>query len=147
VLCTRLGEAQGVVQRCDMAAISKLLTQGWQPLGPGIRQAGRLTPVRQAWLRSIGPLVVFVDGPLPDHVQLRLMSLCKHFILANSTFGWWAAYLSLRGVAPCHGRCIPGPQSPLGVVVAPQKWFGPAGPSVNPDDLFPADWILVGSDP
>jgi hypothetical protein len=113
----------------------------------GYAQAtGRLTTGWQAWLRSIGPQVVFVDGPLPDYVQLRLMSLCRHFILANSTFGWWAAYLSLRGTATCHhdGRCIADPQPPLGVVVAPRQWFGAAGPSVNPGDLFPADWILVG---
>jgi hypothetical protein len=103
----------------------------------------------QAWLRSIGQLVVFVDGPLPDYVQLSMMSLCRHLILANSTFGWWAAYFSLRGKAQgCNGHCSTAePQLPLGLVVAPLQWFGPAGPSVIPDDLFPSDWILVNLNP
>lgn len=36
----------------------------------------------------------FVDLDNPDYEELRLMMACKHFIISNSTFSWWAAVLS-----------------------------------------------------
>ena len=38
--------------------------------------------------------VRFVDLDNPDYEEIRLMYTCKHFILANSTFSWWGAFLS-----------------------------------------------------
>jgi len=37
---------------------------------------------------------------------MRMMSLCKHFIIANSTFSWWSQWLSSNSnklvVSPTH---------------------------------------------
>lgn len=38
--------------------------------------------------------VRYVDLENPDFEELRLMMACRHFIIANSTFSWWAAVLS-----------------------------------------------------
>ncbi len=65
-------------------------------------------------------------NPLED---FRLMSLCSHYIIANSTFSWWAAWL---GDAP--GKTI----------AAPRRWSGPARTKdVSIDDRLPPDWIRV----
>lgn len=48
------------------------------------------------WIRSNWRFpgeVKYVDLDNPDYEELRLMYSCRHFILANSTFSWWAAYL------------------------------------------------------
>ena len=40
--------------------------------------------------------VRFVDLDNPDYEEIRLMMACRHFIISNSTFSWWAAVLSNR---------------------------------------------------
>lgn len=58
--------------------------------------------------------------------DMRLMSLCQHHILANSSFSWWGAWLNPR---------------PDKVVVAPARWFANGNRSV--DDLLPEGWVRL----
>lgn len=61
--------------------------------------------------------------------DMYLMSSCRHFIIANSTFSWWSAWL---GAAPDK------------LVIGPKQWFGPAYPyPVDPTDRSPPGWLLV----
>jgi len=56
-------------------------------------------------LAGMADRVFFADG-LGGIEQLCLMSLFRNFVIANSTFSWWGAYLSTSGskkiVRPCH---------------------------------------------
>ncbi len=61
--------------------------------------------------------------------EFRLMALCRHFIIANSTFSWWAAWL---------GRADDKQ------VLAPRQWFGPAFEKpVDPLDRLVPGWISI----
>lgn len=57
--------------------------------------------------------------------DMRLMSLCQHHIIANSSFSWWGAWLNAN---------------PKKIVVAPKNWFADIN---RPHDLFPAGWSLL----
>jgi len=58
--------------------------------------------------------------------NIYLMSQCKNFIIPNSTFSWWGAWLS---------------NFKDKIVVCPKRWFNDL--SINTDDLMPRDWVRI----
>ena len=71
---------------------------------------------------------VFVDNNsgAKSYEDLRLMSLCKHNIIANSSFSWWGAWLN---------------SNPGKIVIAPEKWFNDE--KVVQTDVIPSDWVRL----
>ena len=66
------------------------------------------------------------NGQDKGYEDLRLMSQCKHHIIANSSFSWWGAWLSLN---------------PIKIVCAPKEWF--SGFVGDTRDLMPDSWVRI----
>ncbi len=58
--------------------------------------------------------------------KLQLMTMCRHFILANSTYSWWAHWLA---------------NNPSAKVVAPKRWY--ADSNIDVSELFEKHWFLM----
>ncbi|MDH4129049.1 MAG: alpha-1,2-fucosyltransferase [Spirochaetota bacterium] len=72
--------------------------------------------------------MTFVDhnNAETNYEDLRLMSLCKHNIIANSSFSWWGAWLN---------------ENPNKIVFAPNNWF--KIDKYNIVSLLPENWIKI----
>jgi hypothetical protein len=82
-----------------------------------------------AWCRETfsAPDTYFVDNNGPEDAadDLRLMTACRHHIIANSSLSWWGAWLA---------------RHPEQLVIAPEPWL----PWVPVHlDLLPTHWIKL----
>lgn len=72
----------------------------------------------------------FVSEDNDSYTDMCLMSLCVDFIIANSSFSWWGAWLS-KSV----NKVVCSPD--------PKKWFGPNNAHLDTSDMIPEEWVIV----
>ena len=72
--------------------------------------------------------VTYVDhnDSSEGHEDMRLMSLCCHNIIANSSFSWWGAWLN---------------PNPSKLVYAPRRWFNRE--DIDTIDIVPSTWMRL----
>ena len=72
---------------------------------------------------------VYVSGHTGKeaYLDMQLMSLCRHHIIANSSFSWWGAWLG-QG----EGR----------IILAPNRWYR----HQERPDILPHSWITIPID-
>ncbi len=67
-------------------------------------------------------IIVDFNDSSEGYNDMRLMSLCKHNIIANSTLSWWGAWIN---------------QNPDKIVIAPKSYDN------KTNDFCPIDWIKI----
>jgi len=68
---------------------------------------------------------VFHNSDKKNYEDLALLSYCKHQIIANSSFSWWAAWLNRNSNK---------------IVIAPKNWFAA---KYSNSEIVPPDWIKI----
>lgn len=74
--------------------------------------------------------VTFIDWNKnkDSYIDMQLMSLCKHNIIANSSFSWWGAWLNTNVDK---------------IVVAPARWFHDEEKNLLLDQFYPEGWTKI----
>jgi hypothetical protein len=72
---------------------------------------------------------IFDDPQVTSEEELVLMSCCRHNIIANSTFSWWAAFLN---------------QNKVPTIIAPQSWYKDADRNTSVlSALILPEWTVI----
>lgn len=82
----------------------------------------------QANLQPVGAKIEFVPTAALSWHDMALMGQCRHHIIANSSFSWWAAWLN-----PSNDKHV----------IAPENWFADAAANAQAKNLVPPEWIRL----
>ena len=83
------------------------------------------------WIENLSKIQAFQKHPfhiladVEEVVSFQLLQQFQHFIIANSSYSWWFAWLAKAKT-----------------VLAPKQWFGKIGPRQY-EDIYEKDWIRL----
>jgi hypothetical protein len=73
-----------------------------------------------------GDQYIFMENN-KDYIDLLLMKEGQNYIISNSSFSWWGAWLNSNAKR----------------VIAPSQWFGPVLSYHNTNDIIPTTWEKI----
>ncbi len=82
--------------------------------------------VRQNFPRNIQYHLIDSAGDDKSIYDLKLMSMCKHFVTANSSYSWWGAWMI---------------DNKSKVVISPKNWI--RSDLYTHKDLIPEEWLVL----
>ena len=74
------------------------------------------------------PYPVIYVTPEDSSSGMRLMYNCKHYVIANSTFSWWGAWLN---------------NNENKIVICPKRFYKLNDKWHDSTDLCPKEWISI----
>lgn len=85
------------------------------------------------WVRTsfdlLAPYTLVTGNNGTDsYKDILLMSLCKHNIIANSSFSWWGAWLN---------------ENASKIILAPKKWYASKDSDKYVHNMIPKGWITL----
>lgn len=79
---------------------------------------------KSIWGNKDNFTIIDTKNPMVD---FTIITLCKHHIISNSSFGWWGSYLS---------------KSTDKMIIAPKNWFGPKCNNIT-TDIYAKNMIII----
>lgn len=73
----------------------------------------------------------YQTAPVLDWIDLLAFTFCDYYVLSNSTYSWWGAFLS--GMPGNH-------------IIYPDPWYGPKLPYIKASLMFPPSWRRLEHD-